>query len=97
MTTTDKSIIKELAEELHKPVTAKFEKGKVYSSLMDNTWGANFANIQLITKFNIGISFFLCVIDIFSKYTWVIPSTDKKVIKLLMLLKILDESNHKPS
>ena len=27
-----------LADELHKPVIKKFEKGKVYSQFKDNTW-----------------------------------------------------------
>ena len=44
--------------------------------------------MQLISKFNKSIRFLLCVIDIFSKYTWVIPLKDKKyVLKLLMLFK----------
>ena len=36
--------------------------------------------MQLISKFNKGIHFLLCVIDIFSKYTWGIPLKDKKGI-----------------
>ena len=41
---------------------------------MDNIWGAVLADIQLISQFNKGILFFLLfVIDIFYKYTWVIP------------------------
>ena len=34
--------------------------------------------MQLISKFNKGFRFLLCVIDIFSKYTWVIHLKDKK-------------------
>ena len=37
-----------------------------------------FADIHLIRKFNKGIHFLLCVIDIVSKYTWAIPLKDKK-------------------
>ena len=76
-----KSAIKQngqLAEELHKPVTRKFEKRKVHSSFKDNAWGADLADMQLIRKFNKGIRFLLCVIDIFSKYVWVVPVEDKK-------------------
>ena len=40
----------ELAEELHKPVTRKFVKDKVYSSFKDNIWGADLADIQLISN-----------------------------------------------
>ena len=45
---------------------------------MDNIWGGDLADIQLISKFNKRICFLLCFIDIFSKYTWVIPLKDKK-------------------
>ena len=47
----------------------KLEKRKVYLSHRDNIWGADLADMQLISKFNEGIRFLLCVIDIFSKYT----------------------------
>ena len=45
---------KELAEELHKPIIRKFKKRKVHSPFIDNIWGADVADIQLITKFNDG-------------------------------------------
>ena len=34
--------------------------------------------MQLIIKFNKGVRFLLCVIDIFSEYAWVVPLKDKK-------------------
>ena len=53
--------------------------------------------MQLISKFNEGIPFLLCVIDIFSKYTWVIPFKDKKGITITdAFQKFLKESNRKP-
>ena len=58
-----------LAEELHKPIIAKFET----EYFIDSIWGAVFVDMQLIDKFNKGIRFLLCVIDIFSKYAWVFP------------------------
>ena len=36
--------------------------------------------MQLISKFNKGFRFLLCVIDIFSKYVWVVP------LKLVLLM-----------
>ena len=47
-------------------------KKKVYSGFKDNIWGANLADLQLISKFNKGFRFLLCLIDSFSKYAWVI-------------------------
>ena len=72
----------QLADELHKPIIRKFKKRKVYSSFRDNIWGADLADMQLISKFNKGFRFLLCVIDIFSKYAWVIPLKDKKDISI---------------
>ena len=40
------------------------------------------ANMQLISKFNIGIQFLVCVIDIFSKYAWVVPLKGKNGITI---------------
>ena len=58
----------QLADELHKPIIGKFKRRKVYSSFKDNIWGVDLADIQLKSKFNEGIRYLLCVIDIFSKY-----------------------------
>ena len=52
--------------------------------------------MQLINKFNKGFRSLLCVIDIFSKYAWVVPSKDKKVISNVNTFqKILKESERK--
>ena len=54
--------------------------------------------MQLISKFNKGFWFLLCVIDIYSKYSWVIPLNNKKCITITNAFqKILDESNRKPN
>ena len=45
----------------------------MYSAFKDNIWVADLADMQLISKFNKGFIFLLCVIDIFSKYAWVVP------------------------
>ena len=66
----------QLANELHKPIIKKFKKRKVYSEFKDNIWGAYLADMQLISKSNKGFRFLLCVIDIFSKYAWVVPLKD---------------------
>ena len=70
----------QLADELHKPIIRKFKKRKVHSLFRDNIWGIDLADMQLLSKFNKGFRFLLCVIDIFSKYAWVIPLKDKKVL-----------------
>ena len=73
----------QLAEELYKPIIKKFKKRKIYSAFKDNISGADLADMQLISKFNKGFRFFLCVIDIFWKYAWVVPLKDKKGISIV--------------
>ena len=73
----------QLAKELHKPIIRKFKKRKVYSGFKDNIWGADLADLQLISKFDKGFRFLLCVIDIFSIYAWVVPLKDQKGISIV--------------
>ena len=73
----------QLADELHKQIIRKFIKRKVHSSFRDNIWGVDLTNIQLLSKFNEGFRFLLCVIGIFSKYSWVIPLKYKKGISIV--------------
>ena len=49
---------KELAEELHKTIVKKIKKRKVQSTFKDNVWGADVADIQLISKFKKGLIFY---------------------------------------
>ena len=89
---------KELVKELHKPIIRKFNKRKVHSPFTDNMWGADLVDMQLITEFHKGFRFLLYVIDIYSKYTSVIPLKDKKGITITNVFqKILKESNRKPN
>ena len=68
----------QLAEELHKPIIKIFKRRKVYSSFKDNIWDVDLADMQLISKYNKGTRYLLCVIDLFSRYAWVIPLKNKK-------------------
>ena len=88
----------QLAKELHKPIIRKFEKRTVYLGFKDNIWGADLADMQLISKFNKGFRFLLCVIDTFSKYAWVVPLKDTKGVTVTNAFqKILDGSSKKPN
>ena len=87
----------QLANELHKRIIRKFIKRKVYSGFKDNIWGIDLADVQLLSKFNKGFRFLLCVIDIFGKYAWVVPLKDKKGATIVNAFqKILKKSSRKP-
>ena len=54
--------------------------------------------MQLISKCNKEIRCLLCVIDIFSKYAWVIPLNDKKGVTIVNTFQsILNDSKRKPN
>ena len=87
-----------LADELHKPIIRKFNKRKVYSQFKDNIWGVDLADMQSLSRKNKGIKYLLCVIDLYSKYAFVIPLKDKKGISVVNAFdKIIKQSNRKPN
>ena len=70
---------------------------KTYSLLKDNIWGANLADLELISKYNKRIRYLLCAIDPFSNYAWVAPLKEKRDIFLNAFQSILDSSKRKPN
>ena len=81
---------------MHKPIIRNFNKKKVHSPFIDNIWGADLADMQLISKFDKEFRFLLCVIYIYIKYVWVIPLKDKGITITNAFQKPLDKSNRKP-
>ena len=63
----------ELAEELHKPVIKKFERERVNVNSIDEIWAADLIDMQAFSKLNKGLKYLLTVIDVVSKFVWIIP------------------------
>ena len=74
-------------------LATELQKRKVYSSYRDNIWGVDVADMQSLGKYNKGIKYLTCIIDLFSKYAWGIPIKDKKWTSAFK--KII--SNRKPN
>ena len=75
-----------------------FLKRTVYSAIKYNTWGTDLADIQLISYFNKGSRFLLCVTDIFSKYVWLVYLKYEKGATIVNAFqKVLDKSGCKPN
>ena len=54
--------------------------------------------MQLLSKFNKGIKYLLCVIDLFSKYALAVLLKDKKGVSIVNAFQsILDKSGRKPN
>ena len=68
------------------------------SSLIDKIWGVDLEIMQLISKFNKGFRFLLCIIDIYSKNVWFVSLKCKKsIINTDAFPKTSDKSGRKPN
>ena len=87
-----------LAEELHRQVKRKFKKRRVLVSGIDKIWAADLAymNNEDLVKENDGIEYLLFVIDIFSKYGWIIPLKKKDSKTVAEAFKTILKEGRKP-
>ena len=69
----------------------------MYSSFRDNIWGVDSADMQSLSKYNEGIKYLLCAIDLFSKYAWVIPLKDKKGTSIVNAFQKIISKERKPN
>ena len=76
-----------LSKELRKLNVRKFKKRKVYSSFKDNIWGADIADMQLISKFNKGIRFYYVLLIFSANMHGLFLQKTRKVLQLLMLFR----------
>ena len=64
-------------------------------SFRDNIWGVDLAGMQSQSKYNKGIKYLLCAIDLLSKIACVVPIKDKKGTSIVNALKKI--SKRKPN
>ena len=85
----------QLANELHKLISRKFKRWRVYFSFKDNIWGEDLADMVLISKYNKGIRYLLYAIDL---YPWFVPIKDKKGVTIVNAFQsIFGSSKGKPN
>ena len=86
-----------MQNELHKQIIRKFKKRKVHSSFRDNIWGVDLADMQLLSKYNKGIKYLWCAIDLFSKYAWVVSLNNKRGITIFNAFQKIISKGRKPN
>ena len=87
----------ELAEELHKPIRRKFVKRTVFAKNVDDIWTADLVDMQPFSRDNKGIKYLLTVIDVFSKYGWIIPLKTKTGSEVADAFRTLFANNKPPA
>ena len=63
----------QLADELHKPRRKRYQKRIVFAKQVDDIWAADLVNMSPFSRSNGGYSYLLIVIDVFSKFGWIVP------------------------
>ena len=53
--------------------------------------------MQSLSKYNKGIKYLLCAIDLFSKYAWVVPIKDKKGTSIVNAFQKIISEGRKPN
>ena len=76
----------QLSEQLCKLNIRNFKKQKVYLSFKDDIWGADLADMQLVSKYKKGRESLLCAANILNM-NWLFLWKTKKVLQLLMFFE----------
>ena len=66
-----------IAVELHRPARKNYTRRRVVMRGLDETWQADLVDMSAYARYNNGYKYLLTIIDIFSKYAWVIPTRTK--------------------
>lgn len=81
---------------LHKPIRRKFQRRQTRVGGIDIQWQADLADLQKLMKDNDQYRYLLCVIDVFSKYAWVIPIFNKTGNTLIKAFQTILKSGRSP-
>ena len=76
---------------LHKPVRRHFPRRRIIVGSMDQQWQADLIDVKNLKQYNDGFTFLLTVIDVLSKYAWVIPLKDKTGASLIQAFETIFE------
>ena len=71
-----------LSEELHKSKRKNYPRRRIIVNHINEIFAADLVEMQKFAKLNKGYRYLITCIDIFSKYSWVIPLKDKKGITI---------------
>ena len=85
-----------LADELHKPLKRNFTRRRVIVNHIDEIWCSDLVEMQQFSKWNKGYRYLLMVLDVFSKYGWIIPLKDKKGETVMNTFKMILKEGRKP-
>lgn len=87
---------KNLTYTLHKPVRRKYSTLPTVALSIDDQWAADLVDVKNLSKYNKGNKYLLTVIDVFSKYAWVVPMKNKTGIEQKRAFESILKEGRKP-
>ena len=63
--------------ELHKPLRRRFDKRTVFAKQFGDIWTADLVDMSPLSRSTKGYKYLLTLIDVFSKYGWIVPLETK--------------------
>ncbi len=76
----------DLGYTLHKPTRRHFPTLRVKVYGPDEQWAADLVDVQQLKRHNKGVNYLLTVVDVFSKYAWVVPIKQKTGLQVASAL-----------
>lgn len=81
---------------LYKPIRKTFPRSKVIVNTIESMWDGDLADVSNISSHNYGYTFLLVLIDIFSRYLFIIPLRNKHHQNIIDGLKSVFQTGRKP-
>ncbi|KAL9986619.1 hypothetical protein ACROYT_G000790 [Oculina patagonica] len=85
-----------LADELHTQIKRNFTRRRVIVNHIDEIWCSDLVEMQQFSKWNKGYRYLLMVLDVFSKYGWIVSLKDKKGETVTQAFKTIFKEGRKP-
>ena len=85
------------AYSLHRQATYKFKRKRIVTSGLDDMWDADLADVSNIAQYNQPYRYWLVVIDVFSRFLWLLPIASKHHTHMVQAFKhIFDSTPRRP-
>ena len=87
---------KNLTYTLHKPVRRKYSTAPTVALSIDHQWAADLVDVKNLSQHNKGFKYLLTVVDVLSKYAWVVPMKNKTGSEQKRAFETILKENRKP-
>lgn len=82
---------------LHKPIRRKFNRERIIVSDIDVQWEADLVEMKGVSRINRDYAYLLTVIDVLSKFAWVVPLKNKQASSIVIAFeRIFKNSERRP-